>query len=51
MALTNAEKQARWKARNVVVLTGEAEAIARKLVEMDQGKLARVMAILNGAAS
>jgi hypothetical protein len=44
MALTNAEKQQRWKERNQVVLTWPAEDIAGKLMDMeDQGKLRKIV--------
>jgi len=47
MALTNAEKQARWRERNVVVLTGTATEIAERLIEMgDQAKLRDVVRFL-----
>ena len=36
MALTNAENQARWRARNVILLTDRAPYIAQKLIEMDE---------------
>ena len=43
MALSNAEKQARFRDRNVVLLTGDAQAIAGKLIDMDdQGKLRKI---------
>jgi hypothetical protein len=39
MALTNAQKQARWRERNVIVLTDDPDAIAEKLMDMeDQAK-------------
>jgi hypothetical protein len=48
MALTNAERQVRWRERNQVVLTESAADIAAKLMEMsDQGKLRRIAAFLN----
>jgi hypothetical protein len=47
MALTNAAKQQRWRERNVVVLTGTAQDIAERLIDMaDQNKLRRVAAYL-----
>jgi hypothetical protein len=47
MPLTSAEKQARYRARNIVLLTAGAQAIADKLMEMeDQAKLIQVMALL-----
>jgi hypothetical protein len=48
MPLTSAEKQARYRARNVVLLTADANAIADKLMEMDQAKLIQVVALLKG---
>lgn len=43
MPLTNAEKQARFRDRNVVTLTGAAGEIAAKLIDMsDQKKLKKV---------
>jgi hypothetical protein len=43
MALSNAEKQARWRERNVIALTDRAEDIAWKLIEMDdQDKLRKI---------
>jgi hypothetical protein len=47
MALTNAEKQARWRDRNMVVLTERAELIAKKLIEaMDERELRQVSALI-----
>jgi hypothetical protein len=47
MPLTSAEKQARYRARNVVLLTADAPAIAERLIEMeDQAKLIQVVTIL-----
>ena len=44
----NAQKQQRWRDRNVVVLTGRAAAIAERLIEMsDQKKLKKVAAFIN----
>jgi hypothetical protein len=41
--MSNAEKQARWRDRNVVCLTADAQEIAAKLIGMDdQQKLRRV---------
>jgi hypothetical protein len=37
MALTNAEHQARWRERRVVVLTDNPEAIAKRLTEAMDG--------------
>jgi hypothetical protein len=49
MPLTSAEKQARYRARNVVLLTAPAHAIADKLMEMeDQAKLMQIAALLKG---
>src|SRR5262245_38333063 len=49
MALTNAEKQARWRRGNLVPLTADAHEIARRLATMDdQVKLAQIVALLNG---
>ena len=43
MPLTNAEKQQRFRKRNVLILTGSAEDIARKLTGIpDQNKLRNV---------
>ena len=48
MALSNAEKQARWRGRNQVVLTEDAQTIATRLIEMDdQAKLKRVAKFVN----
>jgi len=48
MALTNAEKQARWRERNVVKLTDPAMEIAEMLIEMDdQAKLRKIAAFIN----
>jgi hypothetical protein len=48
MALSNAEKQARFRNRNVLLLTGDARDIAAKLIEMvDQKKLRMVVSHLN----
>jgi hypothetical protein len=47
MPLTNAEKQARWRERNVAVLTDQAEAIAEKLIGMDQTKLRKVSELIS----
>src|SRR5262249_11421739 len=47
MPLTGAEKQARYRARNMILLTADARAIADKLMEMeDQAKLIQVVALL-----
>jgi hypothetical protein len=49
MPLTGAEKQARYRARNVVLLSADAPAIADRLLEMeDQAKLIQIVAILKG---
>ena len=43
MALTNAEKQRRFRERNVIVLTEDAKDIAGRLIDMeDQAELRRV---------
>jgi hypothetical protein len=48
MALSNAEKQARFRSRNVVVLTDHARDIAAKLIDMDdQNKLRKVARYVN----
>ena len=46
MALTNAEKQRRWKERNVVVLTWDAPDIAEKMMNLDQAVLSEVVGYL-----
>jgi hypothetical protein len=47
MPLTNAQKQARWRERNIVVLTARAEEIAEKLMDMaDQKKLRKVARLI-----
>src|SRR5262245_53227322 len=47
MPLTSAEKQARYRARHMILLTADARAIADKLMEMeDQAKLVQVVALL-----
>lgn len=47
MPLSSAEKQARYRARNVVLLTADARAIADKLLEIeDQAKLIQVAGLL-----
>jgi hypothetical protein len=47
MPLTSAEKQARYRARNIVLLTADARSIANKLMEMeDRVKLVQVAAFL-----
>jgi hypothetical protein len=49
MALSNAEKQARWRKRNLIALTADACEIARRLAtSMDEVKLAQVVGLLNG---
>jgi hypothetical protein len=46
-AFTNAQKQARFRKRNVLILTGSAEHIAKKLLGMaDQDKLRKVYRLL-----
>jgi hypothetical protein len=48
MAISNAEKQARFRDRNVVLLTADARDIAAKLIEMgDQAKLRKVARLVN----
>jgi hypothetical protein len=48
MALSNAEKQARFRDRNVVLLTGDAQAIAGRLIDLvDRGKLRRIAHYVN----
>jgi hypothetical protein len=47
MPLTSAEKQARFRKRNVVLLTADAHAIVDKLMAMeDQAKLIQVVGLL-----
>src|SRR5262249_38939060 len=44
----NAEKQRRYRDRNVVVLTGDAATIAEQLIGMsDQKKLGKIAAFIN----
>ena len=48
MALTNAEKQARWRERNIILLADDATDIAAKLIEMDdQAKLREIAKFIN----
>ena len=48
MPLTNAQKQARWRERNVITLSAPAEEIADKLTATaDPGKLHKLAALLN----
>src|SRR6516164_6842570 len=48
MALSNAEKQARWRERNIISLTDRVEDIAWKLIEMDdQDKLRKLAKFIN----
>jgi hypothetical protein len=48
VALTNAEKQRRWRERNQVVLTERTEDIAEKLIDMeDQKKLRKISTLIN----
>jgi hypothetical protein len=48
MALTNAEKQQRWRERNQIVLTNRARDIAAKLIRMqDQEKLREIATFVN----
>jgi hypothetical protein len=47
LALTNAEKQHRWRTRNLISLTADAREIARRLAAMDdQDKLAHIVLLL-----
>jgi hypothetical protein len=47
MPLTGAEKQARYRARNILLLTADARAIADRLMEIgDQAKLFQIAALL-----
>ena len=46
--LTNAQRQARWRERNVVVLTADARDIAARLIAMEETKLRKVAAVVNG---
>jgi hypothetical protein len=47
MALTNAEKQRRWRERNQVVLTERGEDIAEKLIDMDdQAKVRKIFRLV-----
>jgi hypothetical protein len=48
MPLTSAEKQARYRTRNLVLLTADAGVIVDKLLQMeDQVKLTRIAALLH----
>jgi hypothetical protein len=48
MPLSNAEVQARWRKRNLIALTAEANEIVDRLVAMeDQEKLVLIVALLN----
>jgi hypothetical protein len=48
MALSNREKQARWRERNIVTLTADAADIAEKLMAMeDQAKLRKLARFIN----
>jgi len=48
MALSNAQKQARFRQRNLLLLTADARKIVDKLVTMDdQAKLALIVSLLN----
>jgi hypothetical protein len=48
VALTNAEKQERWRKRNQVVLTDSAKRIAAKLIAMDdEDKLRKIASYVN----
>jgi hypothetical protein len=47
MTPTNAQRQARFRERNQILLTGSAEDIAKKLIGMaDQDKLRKVYRLL-----
>jgi hypothetical protein len=46
MALTNAEKQERWRQRNRVVLRDDADEIAAKLITLDRRKLRKIVTLL-----
>ena len=46
MALTNAQKQERWRRRNRIVLGDDAEDIAAKLITLDRRKLRRIVTLL-----
>jgi hypothetical protein len=43
MALSNAEKQARWRERNIIKLTDHSVDIAEKLLAMDRDKLVVIL--------
>src|SRR4051812_21288007 len=48
MALSNAQKQSRWRERNQVVLSEDARTIAAMLIGMeDQAKLKRIARYVN----
>ena len=48
MALTNAEKQARWRNRNIISLTERSADIAWKLIEMgERAKLVQISKLIN----
>ena len=48
MALSNAQKQERWRERNQIVLTDPAKRIAAKLIAMDdEDKLRKVASYIN----
>ena len=48
MALSNVEKQRRWRERNMISLTWDARDIVRKLATMDDPvKLAQIVGLLN----
>ena len=48
VALTNAQKQERWRTRNQVVLTDPAKRIAAKLIAMDdEAKLRKISSYVN----
>jgi hypothetical protein len=47
MVLTNAEKQARWRERNVVSLAAPAQEIAEKLLAMDRDRLVIILELID----
>jgi hypothetical protein len=53
MPLTNAEKQARWRDRNVIVLTRDAREIAGQLIDQitDRDGLQDIVKTLRKVAS
>jgi len=50
MALSNAEKQRRWRERNVIVLTSDADDIAEKLMEQEPDELREIVSKLRKVA-